>query len=78
MNNISEYNETSIAKQIIDLHVIGSLRDEADLDNAKYHANTTIGVIENLFKEIEGSVEDKLSFIEKVKNEIPKFTGKSS
>jgi hypothetical protein len=35
MKNINEYNENDGALFLIEQHTIGSLRDEADLNNAK-------------------------------------------
>lgn len=75
MKNIKEYHENSGALFLIQEHG-GSFRDEADLNNAKYHALLTITFIEDLLLNIEGTIEEKIDFIKKMKEEIPKFNGK--
>lgn len=76
MKKISEYNETSGALFLIEQHTIGNLRDESDLDNAKYHAQQTVNFIEDFLLNIEGTIEEKMLFLSKIKEEIPKFYGK--
>lgn len=76
MKNINEYNETDGALFLIEQHTIGSLRDEADLNNAKYHAEQTVNFVEDLLLNIDGTIEEKIQFLSKIKEEIPKFYGK--
>ena len=77
MRKIEEYSEKACALFLIEQHTIGSnLRDEADLDNAKYHAQQTIDFIEDLLLNIDGTIEEKIQFLSKIKEEIPKFHGK--
>lgn len=76
MKRIDEYSEKACALFLIEQHTIGSLRDESDLDNAKYHANETINFIEDLLLNIDGTIEEKIKFISKIKEEIPKFYGR--
>jgi hypothetical protein len=76
MKKIDEYSEKAGALFLIEQHTIGNLRDEADLDNAKYHAQQTIGFIEDLLLNIDGTIEEKIQFISKIKEELPKFHGK--
>ena len=76
MKKIEEYSEKAGALFLIEQHTIGNLRDEADLDNAKYHAQQTIGFIEDLLLNIDGTIEEKIQFLSKIKEEIPKFHGK--
>jgi len=76
MNKIEEYTEKGGAYFLISQHTIGNLRDEADLDNAKYHAIQTINFIEDFLSNIEGTLEEKIQFLSKIKEEIPKFHGK--
>jgi len=76
MKNINEYNEKAGALFLIEQHTIGSLRDEADLNNAKYHAEQTVNFVEDLLLNIDGTIEEKIQFLSKIKEEIPKFYGK--
>ena len=73
MKNIKEYRAPNSALFLIEQHTIGSLRDEADLTNAKYHALKTINFTIDLLKNIDGTIEDKIDFLLKTKDEIPKF-----
>jgi len=77
MKKIDEYSEKTGALFLIEQHTIGNLRDESDLDNAKYHAQQTIGFIEDLLLNIDGTIEEKVEFLSKIKEEIPKFHGRS-
>lgn len=74
MRKIEEYNETSAALYLMDGHTIGDLRDEDDLEISKYHASLTIAFIEDFLINIDGTVEEKIEFISKIKKEIPKFS----
>lgn len=76
MKKIDEYSEKAGALFLIEQHTIGSLRDEADLDNAKYHAHQTVSFIEDLLLNIDGTIEQKVEFLTKIKEEIPKFHGR--
>ena len=76
MRKISEYNAAAGALFLIEQHTIGNLRDEADLDNSKYHATQTINFIEDLLLNIDGTIEEKTQFLSKIKEELPKFCGK--
>jgi hypothetical protein len=76
MKKINECNEKSGALFLIEQHTIGNLRNESDLDNAKYHAKQTVNFIEDLLLNIDGNIEEKINFISKIKEEIPKFHGK--
>ena len=77
MENIKEYDAGKCALLLIKEHNIGlTFRDESDLSNAKYSALITINFIEYLLSNIDGSIDDKVKFILKIKEEIPKFKGK--
>jgi len=76
MKKISEYSDKAGALFLIEQHSIGSLRDESDLDNAKYHAVQTISFIVDLLININGTIEEKIEFILKIKEEISKFHGR--
>lgn len=76
MEDINEYNETMVARNLIHNHTIGGLRDNTDLDNAKYHAKISIGFVNDILTNIKGTSEDKIKFLDKLSKEIPKFTGK--
>lgn len=78
MKNINEYSEKAGALFLIEHHTIGNLRDEADLNNAKYHAFQTVNFIEDLLLNIDGTIEEKIKFLSKIKEEIPKFYGKNN
>jgi len=75
MKNIKEFGTPNSALFLIEQHTIGDLRDEADLTIAKYHALETINFTIDLFQNIEGTIEDKIEFLLKTKEEIPKFHG---
>ena len=60
---ISECSDRAGALFLIEQHTIGNLRDEADLDNAKYHAQQTANFIEDLLLNIDGTIEEKIEFI---------------
>jgi len=76
MKNIKEYGAPNSALFLIKQHTIGSLRDEADLTNAKYHALESINFTIYIFQNIEGTIEEKIQFLLKTKEEIPKFHGR--
>jgi hypothetical protein len=78
MKKIEEYSEKAGALFLIKQHTIGNLRSEEDLDNAKYHAEQTVSFIEDLLLNIDGTIEEKIQFISKIKEEIPKFYGNNS
>lgn len=61
MKNINEYSEKAGALFLIEQHTIGNLRDEGDLDNAKYHAEQTVNFVEDLLLNIDGTIEEKLN-----------------
>ncbi len=75
MIKIDECNEKAVALFLIEQHTIGNLRDESDLNTSKYHALRTISFIEDLLVNIDGTSEEKINFISKIKEEIPKFYG---
>jgi hypothetical protein len=77
MKKISEYSDRAGALFLIEQHTIGNLRDEADLNNAKHHAQQTVNFIEDLLLNIDGTIEEKIEFISKIKEEIPKFYGRT-
>lgn len=67
MENINKYGIPHCALWLINEHTIGDLRDEADLDISKYHSLETINFAIDFFKEIEGTTEEKIEFLLKVK-----------
>ena len=76
MKNIDEYHPNIAGQFLIQQHTIGTLRSETDLDNAKYHSIQTLDFIEDFLININGTNEEKINFISKIKEEIPKFYGK--
>ena len=42
----------------------------------KYHAQQTVSFIEDLLLNIEGTIEEKIVFLSKIKEEVPKFHGR--
>ena len=72
---ITETYLQTVAKELLLSHVIGGLRDNDDLDIAKYHANATLTFIEEVLKNTSGTKQQKIDLIEKLKLEIPKFHG---
>lgn len=76
MKNIKEYGAPNCALFLIEQHTIGALRDESDLKNAQYNALETVIFAIDLLKNIEGTTEQKIEFLLKTKEEIPKFYGR--
>ncbi len=76
MKNLKELNERSCAWFLIEQNTIGNLRDEVDLQNAQYHSLQSVNFAIDIMKNIEGTVEEKIEFLLKTKEEIPKFKGK--
>ena len=74
--HISEFSCRAGALYLIEQHTIGSLRDEVDLDNVKHHAHQTICFMEALLLNINGTIEEKIEFIKKIKDELPKLSAK--
>ena len=73
MRKVIEYSDKVGALFLIEQHSIGILRDEADLNNAKYHALQTIYFVEDFLSNIDGTNEEKIELILRIKQEIPKF-----
>ena len=42
----------------------------------EYHAEQTVNFVEDLLLNIDGTIEEKIQFLSKIKEEIPKFYGK--
>ena len=76
MKNIKEYGAPNSALFLIEQHTIGSLRDEGDLRNAQFHALETVNFTIDILQNIEGTIEEKIHFLLKTKEEIPKFHGR--
>lgn len=76
MENIQIYSEKAGGLFLIEEHTIGGLRDESDLINAQHHALVTIEFTLDIMKNIEGTIEEKIDFLLKTKEEIPKFNVK--
>lgn len=73
MGNIKEMHENHVTQLLINSHTIGNLRDESDFNNTKYHISETLNFTKQLL-ELEGTNNEKLKFIEKVKFDLEKFT----
>lgn len=76
MKNIKEFGAPNSALFLIEQHTIGSLRDEVDLRNAQYHALETLNFTIDILQNIEGTIEEKIEFLLKAKEEVPKFHGR--
>lgn len=65
-----------IAYYLLTNHSIGGFRNEADINNAKYHALVSLTFLED-FLVMDGSIEDKLNWIKEAKDvELHKFNKK--
>lgn len=71
--NILEFIEYNANVFLINSHTIGSLRDESDLEIAKYHTSMTINFTLDFLKNIDGSIESKIEFLEKMVTNIKNF-----
>jgi hypothetical protein len=69
----SKYNSTQCVNILVNIHTIGKIRDLADLYNCKYHARQTINFIEKIILKMDGTDEEKLDFIVKIKQELEKI-----
>lgn len=73
--HVNELEERTVAYLLLKYHSMGGFRDESDLNISKHHANETLLIIKDIL-ELDGSNEDKLEFIKKLQDEIPKFKAK--
>lgn len=77
MKEITKCNERQAGLFLIEQHTIGRhLRDESDLINAQHHANETVSFAIDILKNIKGTNDEKISFLLKTQEEIPKFKAK--
>lgn len=76
MKDLKNIQQGELAQFLIHEHSFGTLRDEADLNNAKFHTTQSITLVLDFIKNIVGSNEDKIEYLEKELNEIEKFHGK--
>jgi len=73
--HIKDFSERAAARFLIEQHTIGDLRDEGDLINSQYHADTTINFVVDILQNLSGTLNEKINFLNNIKNEIPKFYG---
>ena len=70
---IAEMHPHSLAQSLLKGHTIGSLRDQGDLDNAKYHAGVTLRVIKELMEDAEWTKEELIEYIDNNIKGLDKF-----
>lgn len=73
LKKVSELNEKSGALFLINTHVVGDLLTESQLENAKSHATKTASFVEDFLLNFDGTLKEKVEFIQKLKEEIQEF-----
>jgi len=71
--DIKEFPVKNAAWFLIDQHIIGDLRDSVDLRNAQFHSQVSVAFALDILKNIKGSINEKIEFLKKSKEEITKF-----
>lgn len=72
-----ELHPNIIAQNLIRLHQIGDIRDQADFDNIKYHIQNTIFFAQAVLMDYDGTNSDKCLHLDAVLEDLNKFVTKS-
>ena len=73
ITKVSDAIAPSVVKSLLIDHTFGTgFRSEGDFSNAQGHTYRTLGFAKELL-ELEGTVEEKLKFIETCNEEVEKF-----
>lgn len=75
--SIDKMCDFTCAKLAVENHIIGGLRNDGDLANAKFHATCSVDLMIDFIENIVGTDEQKLELLKKVKANIDKFTVKN-
>lgn len=70
---ISECSEYAYSRYFLKYFTAGQIRDEGDLNIAKHHTNFVCDTIIDLLSSFEGTDEERIELMQKVKTEIDKF-----
>ncbi len=71
--NIKDLVPITLANFLLQEHGFGVFRNKEDLDLAKAHSLRSLNLVHDILLNIDGTVEDKVSFIEKAMEELEKF-----
>lgn len=75
---LSDYHENYASQILIEEHTVGGIRDEADFDTIRFHCYKTLIFTKNFIEAFEGTDEEKTAFLQKVFDDLGKFTVKPS
>jgi hypothetical protein len=72
---LSDYHENYCSQILIDEHSLGGgIRDEAEFNAIRYHCYKTLIFTKNFIEAFEGTDEEKSEFLQKVFDDLGKFT----
>ena len=71
---LSDYHENYASQVLIDEHSVGGIRDQADFDTIRYHCYKTLIFTKNFIEAFEGTDQEKSDFLQKVFDDLGKFT----
>lgn len=71
-----EIHPNIIVQNLIRLHQIGDIRDQADFNNIKYHIQNTIFFTQAVLMDYDGTTSDKCMHLDAVLEDLTKFTTK--
>jgi len=70
---LTELDAHVISSNLLQMHTIGSIRDDGDLQTILYHGVKTIRFAQAILKDYTGSNKEKLAHLEKTLEDLGKF-----
>lgn len=73
---VKDLHPHALTNQLIRSHCIGTFRDEADIDNSKYHVSVTLQLVKELLEKCEWTKEELLEAVNSNLEGVEMFHGK--
>lgn len=74
--NVGDCSSGKIAKRLLLIHSIGGFRNEDDMVTAQHYAMGSVNFAIEIIKKVVGSDEEKITLLESMLEELPKFKPK--